>query len=79
MKNKHFVLALCSALVIGLGQILKGDSEKGIKFILTFYVALPAILYITLSFSGSIFLILFGVSIIFSFIFWAVNVLDAAR
>lgn len=72
-------LALASTFVVGLGQILKGDSEKGIKFLLLFYFALPAIFYFSLLISGAIFLLVFGIGLVFAVIFWGYNIIDAYK
>jgi len=68
-----------SLLVVGLGQILKGEAEKGLKFMLLFYFALPLLLYFTLAISGALFLVIFGFTTIFAVIFWIYNIWDAYR
>lgn len=78
MKEK-IALGAFSALFIGSGQILKGETEKGLKFMLTFYFGIPILLYVTLSLSGGLFVIVFGVSIIFAVLFWIYNIWDATR
>lgn len=77
MKNKRLAQAFISAIFVGGGQILKGDSEKGIKLLLTFYFGIPVLLYVTLAFSGGLFLVIFGVTIIFAIILWIYNIIDA--
>ena len=79
MKRENIALALFSGLLVGSGQILKGEVEKGLKLMLTFYFGLPLLLYLTLSFSGGLFLLVFGIVVIFCIIFWAYNIWDAAR
>jgi len=69
--------ALLSFFIVGLGQTVKGETEKGVKFMLLFYFALPAVIYFALFISGGIFLIVSGVGIIFAMIFWIYNVIDA--
>lgn len=59
--------------------MLKGEAEKGIKFMLTFYFCLPILLYVTLAFSGGLFLIVLGITVIFAIIFWGYNIWDAAK
>jgi len=76
MKTKY-LYALLSFLIVGLGQIAKGDAEKGVKFILLFYFALPALIYLSLMISGGVFLLVFGIGIIFAIIFWMYNIIDA--
>lgn len=77
MKNKRLAQAFISAIFVGGGQILKGDSDKGIKLLLTFYFGIPILLYVILAFSGGLFLIAFGISIIFAVILWVYNIIDA--
>ena len=72
-----YLYALLSFLIVGLGQIVKGDMEKGIKFILLFYFALPALIYLSLTISGGLFLVVSGIGIIFGIIFWIYNIIDA--
>ncbi len=79
LKSEKLALGLFSALIVGAGQILKGETQKGLKFMLTFYFGLPLLLYLTLSFSGGLFLIVFGIAVIFLLLFWAYNIWDAAK
>jgi len=76
-KKKYFFPALSSALIIGLGQILKGDSNKGLKWILFFYLFLPALSYASLLIHGYLFLGVFTFALIVYPIFWIYNILDA--
>ncbi|MCX5750753.1 MAG: hypothetical protein NT099_03670 [Candidatus Saganbacteria bacterium] len=69
--------AFLSALVIGLGQITKGESQRGLKLILWFYVAIPALLVISLYLSGILFLAFFIASIFLYPIFWVYSIYDA--
>lgn len=78
-NGEKAALGMFSAMLVGSGQILKGETEKGIKMMLTFYFVIPILLYVILSFSGSIFLITFGFSIIFAVIFWVYNIIDATK
>jgi len=79
MNLERCFYAWLSFLVVGLGQIFKGEGEKGLKFILVFYFTLPLLLYLCLSLSGGLFLLVFGVGTIFAVIFWLYNVVDAYR
>jgi len=79
MNKTKIIFGIASALLVGAGQILKGESEKGLKFMLTFYFGLPILLYVNLAFNGGMFLIVFGISAIFAIIFWLYNIWDAAR
>lgn len=76
-QRKKILYAFLSFLIVGLGQIIEGDSEKGIKYILLFYFALPALFYASLLISGGLFLIVFGVGVIFALIFWVYNIIEA--
>ncbi len=78
-RPSNYLPAAFSLLIVGLGQLVKGDWEKGIKFILLFYFALPAVIYFSLLVSGALFLAVFGISTIFALIFWAYNIIDAFR
>ena len=69
--------ALLSFFIVGLGQTIKGETEKGVKFMLLFYFALPAVVYLALFISGALFLIVSGIGIIFAVIFWIYNIIDA--
>lgn len=75
--KKNYLYAMLSLFVVGLGQIVKGDAEKGIKYILLFYFVLPVLVYFSLTVSGAAFLVFFGVALIFAIIFWIYNVIDA--
>ncbi len=78
MKRKYFYgAALASLFVTGLGQVIKGESEKGLLLILCFYIVLPAAVYISLLLSGVLFPYLFSFIVIFGIILWLYGVLDA--
>lgn len=68
---------ICSALVIGLGQIIKGDSRKGVQLLLLFYFVMPAAVYICLLAAPSLFPYVLGFVMIFAIILWFYNVFDA--
>jgi hypothetical protein len=69
--------ALCSLFITGLGQIVKGEGKKGLFLMLLFYLALPAIIYLTLLLTGFIFPYLFGFIVIFAIILWGYSIFDA--
>jgi len=73
----HFFEGVCSALIIGLGQIIKGQTSKGILLLLAFYFGLPAVLYASLLFSGSIPLYALGFVTFSGIILWIYSVADA--
>jgi hypothetical protein len=73
----HFIEGIGSILIVGLGQIVKGQSRKGILFLLAFYFALPAILYVSLLFSGLIPLYALGFVVFSGIILWIYSAADA--
>ena len=75
----YYLYAFLSALIVGLGQMVKGNGEKGLKFLLLFYFPLPVLIYISLLISGAVFLVVFGIGTIFAVIFWLYNVIDAFK
>ncbi|OGB90365.1 hypothetical protein A2625_05645 [candidate division WOR-1 bacterium RIFCSPHIGHO2_01_FULL_53_15] len=77
MKNRHWPAALASFLIVGLGQIIKGEGDKGLKLMLTFYFALPAVVYIALLLNGFFFLIVLGLLMIAGIVLWGYNIWDA--
>ena len=73
----HWLEAFCSFCVVGTGQILKGESKKGVALLLFFYFALPALVYLTLLFSPRHFLYLLGFVIISGIITWLYSIGEA--
>jgi hypothetical protein len=73
----HFIEGICSVLIVGLGQIVKGQNKKGILLLLAFYFTLPAILYASLLFSGYLPLYALGFVLISGIILWIYSVADA--
>jgi hypothetical protein len=73
----HVIEAIGSILVVGLGQIIKGESKKGLGLMLSFYFVIPAIVYVPLMFKSYLFIYLFGFSIISGIILWVYSVGDA--
>jgi len=73
----HIIKALCSALVVGLGQIIKGESEKGVALLLIFYFVLPAAVYLSLIINPYLFLSVLGFSTIFGIMLWIYSIGDA--
>ena len=74
---KYKLEALASFFIVGLGQIIKGESKKGLLLILVFYLALPALIYFSLLISAYLFLLVLGVALISGIILWVYNVWDA--
>lgn len=77
MKKRYRMEALASIFVVGLGQILKGEGEKGLKLILVFYFFLPAAVYVSLLLNAYLFLIVLGLALTAGIILWAYNIRDA--
>ena len=73
----HIIKALCSVLVVGLGQIIKGESEKGVFLLLVFYFVQPAAVYLSLLINPYLFLSVLGFSTIFGIMLWVYSVGDA--
>jgi hypothetical protein len=79
MPGKHWPEALASLFVVGLGQIVKGEGDKGLKMMLIFYLAMPASLYAALLVSGYLFLLALALVMICGTMLWAYNVWDAYK
>ncbi len=77
MKGKHFGEALASFFIVGLGQIVKGEGEKGLKLILLFYFVLPVAVYLALMFNDYLFFSTLGAAIFAGIILWSYNIWDA--
>lgn len=77
MKDKHWPEALASCLIVGLGQIIKGEGARGLKLMLTFYFFFPIAIYVSLLINGYLFLLTLGLSLVSGIILWAYNVWDA--
>jgi hypothetical protein len=78
MKKKRFYAhAFFSVLVIGLGQVIKGDSTKGLKWMLVFYLIFPFAIYASLLLNAYLFIAVLGTAVIVYPVFWLYNVVDA--
>lgn len=75
-KKRYWVPAIFSAFIVGLGQIIKGHSKKGLKWILYFYFFIPAVIYVSLMISARLFIVVLGATVIVYPIFWLYNILD---
>ncbi|MBU1026958.1 MAG: hypothetical protein KKA31_04435 [Candidatus Margulisbacteria bacterium] len=69
--------AICSILVVGLGQLFKGETKKGVLLLLAFYFTLPALVYVSLIIDGMLFLYVLGFAIISGIILWIYSIADA--
>jgi len=77
MNGKHWLEAIFSVFIVGLGQIIKGEGKKGLILILLFYFTLPAAVYLSLLINPYLFLINLGLALIFGIVLWIYNVWDA--
>lgn len=77
MKKLHYLEALSSALVVGLGQIIRGETNKGLLLLLTFYFALPAVTYSAFLIKGYLSLYIWAVAVIIGIIIWIYSVGEA--
>lgn len=79
-KNKNdWNAALASTLVVGLGQILKGRTDKGLFYLLWFYAGLPIVIYISLLVGTIVFVPTISIIIALYPIFWLYNIYDALK
>jgi hypothetical protein len=76
-RKKYRVPAILSALVAGLGQIIKGDAKKGLKIMLWFYLGFPILIIISLLLNAYLFLMVFAVFVLIYPLIWALNIFDA--
>jgi hypothetical protein len=76
-RKKHWPEACSSLLVVGLGQIIKKQGDKGLKMMLYFYLGLPTMIYVSLLINGYLFLLVLAFALLSGIILWAYNVLDA--
>jgi len=74
---KHWPEAFASLLVVGLGQIVKKEGDKGLKMMLSFYLGIPTALYTSLLINGYLFLLVLALCLFFGIIMWIYNVGDA--
>ena len=77
MKNLHYWYGTASFFVVGLGQVLKGEGKKGLMLLLIFYLALPALIYLSLMLDAYLFLSALGVCFLSGIIIWVYNFWDA--
>ncbi|PIS31356.1 hypothetical protein COT42_01290 [Candidatus Saganbacteria bacterium CG08_land_8_20_14_0_20_45_16] len=73
----YYGSGLASLLVVGLGQIIKGDSRKGLSLLLLFYFVAPALIYLSLAFNFPWLVYLFGFTIISAILMWLYSLADA--
>ena len=71
--------AFCSALIVGLGQILKGETRKGVALMLAFYFALPTLVYTSLFINATLFFYALGIAVISGIMLWLYSVGEALK
>lgn len=76
-RKKYLLLALASAIVAGLGQVIKGDAVKGLKIMLWFYLGFPMIIFGSLLLNAYLFLTCLAVFVIVYPVLWIFNIIDA--
>ncbi|OGC34286.1 hypothetical protein A2311_01135 [candidate division WOR-1 bacterium RIFOXYB2_FULL_48_7] len=79
MKQKFWREALASLLIVGLGQIIKGEGEKGLLLLLAFYFAIPLSIYTALTINAYLFVLLLAAGIITELVIWLYNIIDAFK
>jgi len=79
MRRLHYVEGLLSFFIVGLGQIIKGDGDKGLKMMLVFYFALPTLIYLSLQLNGVIFAFVLAAALVVGVFLWGYNIWDALR
>jgi len=79
MKKRFVWAALASGLIVGLGQIVKGEGAKGLFLLLAFYFVLPSLVYLALMFNAYFFLTTLGFCLVGGLALWTYNLLDAYK
>lgn len=79
MKKRNILPAIASGLIVGLGQIVKGEGEKGLRLLLVFYFVLPSLVYLTLMFNAYFFLTTLACCLVAGLAVWTYNLLDAYK
>lgn len=79
MAKKHYYYfeALASLLIVGLGQIIKGENRKGLALMLNYYLIIPTVIYLSLLLTGFLFPYIFGFLVIFEILSWGYGIFDA--
>ncbi|MFH1542759.1 MAG: hypothetical protein ABIE84_06715 [bacterium] len=75
----NYLEGISSVFVTGLGQIIKGETKKGLLLLLSFYFVLPALVYLSLWLLNSWFLIIFAAVVISAIIIWSYSVWEAFK
>jgi hypothetical protein len=77
LRDKHWIAALFSVFMVGLGQVIKGEGKKGLILILVFYFVLPALVFLSLAINDYLFLIVLSLVILSEIGLWLYNIGDA--
>jgi len=77
MKRRYYLEALASLFIVGLGQVIKGEGDKGLKLILLFYFALPIAVFLALMFNAYLFLVTLAAALLIGLLTWLFNIWDA--
>ena len=77
MKKWHYIEALSSLLIAGTGQIIHGESIKGLKIILCVYVAIPLAVFGALVINGYLFLLVLGMASLLGILVWGYSIWEA--
>jgi hypothetical protein len=76
-RRKYLWPAFASAIVAGLGQVIKGDALKGLKIMLWIYLGFPMIIFGSLLLNAYLFLACLAVFVIAYPVLWVLNIMDA--
>jgi uncharacterized membrane-anchored protein YitT (DUF2179 family) len=76
-REKYLASAIFSALVAGLGQIVKGEAKKGLKIMIWFYMGMPMLIMATFLLNPYLFLVTLAAFVVIYPAFWAYNIMDA--
>lgn len=73
----NYLAALSSVFIAGLGQILLGQTNNGIRVMLGFYFLLPGIIYLSLLVPSPIIIFIVSSSIFLAAILWVYSIIGA--
>ena len=76
-RELHPFAAIFSLALVGFGQILKGESKRGLKWLLWFYLGIPCIIYASFMINAYLFIFVLAISVVIIPVFWTYNILDA--
>lgn len=70
MRKWHYIEGIASFFIVGLGQILHGESSKGLKMILAVYLAVPFAVFSSLAINGYLFLLVLAICSMLAISIW---------